>query len=73
MTRQISDLVAALEDTSDDDLYDTHGIELFADGTVYDTIERVTYASLVEWVEAQEFTMSTTTFVKKQTRAKFNE
>lgn len=73
MKRHTADLVAELTETSDEDLYNTHGIELYADGTVYDTIEDVTYPSLVEWIETQEFTMQTSTFVKKQQRVRFDE
>jgi hypothetical protein len=73
MKRRTADLVAELTEATDEELYAAHGIELYADGTVYDTVEDITYSSLLEWVESQESTMLTTTFVKKQQRARFDE
>ena len=73
MKRRTADHVEELANATDEELYTAHGIELFADGTVYDIVDTIVYPSLLEWVESQEQTMLTTTFVKKHQRAKFDE
>lgn len=60
------ELVAEVQQLSDDDLYDLHGIEIFNDNSVHDVIENVQYATVLDWAKIQIDTVNETSFQKRK-------
>lgn len=59
LIRDVNEIIRTSQgqNDSDDDmypeLYDIYGIEIRADGTVYDCTDQTYYANIAEWAEAQ--------------------
>jgi hypothetical protein len=63
----VTTLVEEIQQLSLHDAFELHGIEIYDDGAVYDSIEDIEYDSLLEWAEVQ---ISTTQpkFQKRQSK-----
>ena len=50
---EVAKLVEEVTLLTDDEAFSLHGIEYYEDGTLYDDIEGVEYATLADWAEVQ--------------------
>lgn len=48
----VIEIVNEIEHLSKEEIEFLHGIEIYSDGTVYDLIDEVKYASVTEWAES---------------------
>lgn len=62
---KVTKLVEEVLTLSDDDAFTLHGIEFYEDDRVYDTIDEIEYATLLEWAEAQISAMYDAKFEKR--------
>lgn len=70
---EIVALAAEVEQLTDDEAYQVYGIDIYEDGTVYDTVEDVDYVNLTEWAVAYIGEEDSPTFEKRHTPVRYNE
>jgi hypothetical protein len=62
---EVTKLVDEVLMLSDDEAYSQHGIEIYDDGVVYDSIDDVEYENLTAWSTAQVSAMYDPKFEKR--------
>jgi hypothetical protein len=60
-------LVEEVSQLSDDEAYTLHGIEFYENDAVYDTIDDISYNTLLDWANAQLSAMYDAKFEKRCT------
>ena len=69
-TTKLAEEVSLLDD---DEVLTLHGIEIYEDGAVYDTIDNISYNTLLEWAAAQVSAMYDPKFEKRHSPQAYEE
>jgi len=69
-TAKLAEEVSLLDN---DEALTPHGIELYADGAVYDTIDSISYNTLLEWAAAQVSAIYDPKFQKRHSPQAYEE